>query len=329
MDLPSQRIGLTVADCGFNIFMSDSDGSDLSKQFMEECAAIREDRSLWYKPIKFYIASGVLGMLHTEQVIVYVDAGTIFILSSLPSFEGADHTNVHEDSDGEHLVNRLFTGNQPKVSSLGIVPEGTDYLNYAKDYYTTNGLVTDGQINSEQAVMFLDQLDSVYHGNIFVTGGPLYSVYAVDAAVSSAIRYVRGDDSMQFIGREVLMIGGIPEIMPLGYHVNSIGQVFKVWTANDIDRFHHAKKIFDDEWLPHDIFDIDLDEMAEAYALHAERLRQLDPSEHLDELVGNGGESAPPVIDDTDGSYDHLVALGGVDSSAEAAETPEPPSAQA
>ena len=63
-----------------------------------------------------------------------------------------------------------------------------------------------------------------------------------------------------------------------------------------------------------EIFDIDLDEMAEAYALHAEKMRRDDPTENLDAFSGGGAEAAPPVVDEGDGNYDHLVHLGGVDS---------------
>lgn len=314
MQLPSQRIGLTTVDSTFNVFMSDFDGHDLSLEFMDRCAAIRADRNLWYTPIKFYIASGTLGYIHAEQLIVYVDAGTIFILSSLPSFDGSDYAHAALGSDGELMVTRLFNGKSRVASSLGIVPDGTDIMTYAKDYYTGNGIVTDGQINSEQVLMFLDQWEDFYHGNLYVTGGHLYGVYAVDCSVSAAIRYVRGDNSFQFAGKEVLLVGGIPEIMPLGYHTNMFGHTFKVWTANDIDRFNHAKRIFEGEWLPTDLFDIDLDEMAEAYALHAEKMRRDDPTENLDAFSGGGAEAAPPVVDEGDGNYDHLVHLGGVDS---------------
>lgn len=315
MQLPSQRIGLTAVDCGFNVFISDWDGRDIAKEFMDECAAIRATRELWYTPIKFYIASGVLGMLHAEQVIVYVDGGTIFLLSSIPSFNGSDFAHVGLDDDGERLVSRLFNGLSRKVMSLGIVPADTDYLTYARNCYMNQGVVTDGQINSEQAVGFIEQMEQMYYGNIYLTGGALYGVYAVDPTVSSAIRYVRGDNSMQYEGREVLLVGGVPEIMPLGFHTTMFGHMFKVWTANDIDRYFIGKRIFDDEWLPYDLFDIDLDEMCEAYALHAEKLRRIDPTENLDAQLGNDAEQAPPVVDDGDGSYDHIINLSGVDSS--------------
>lgn len=321
MQLPSQRIGLTAVDSGFNVFMSDSDGHDLSKEFMDECVSIREDRSLWYTPIKFYVASGVLGMLHAEQLIVYVDGGVLFILSSIPSFDGDDHMNASLGEDGERMVSRLFNGVQRGVFSLGVMPEGTDFARYANEYYARSGIVTDGQINSEQALMFTGQWDSMYHGNIYTVGGALYEIYAVDPSISSAIRYVRGDATLQYEGREVLLVGGVPEIMPIGYHANSFGHMFRVWTPNDINGYPRALEIMDREWLPTDLFDLDLEEMAEAYALHAEALRRTDPTENLDSALYGGVEEAPPVIDDADGGYDHLVDLPGVDSTDESAAT--------
>lgn len=302
MELPSEIIGLTVAQTDYNVFICDADGHDIVEEFLAECVHIRDDRSLWYRPVKFYIAMGSLGMVHAEQIIVYVHSGVIFILSNMASVSGTDYSDGGLGDEGETLVSRLFKKDMNRVSSLGIVPSDTDFFEYAREYCSRNTVMTDGQINHDQAAALLDMNDSLYDGFIHTPGGYLYYVYHVDPTVSESIRYYRNGDKThqyEYEGNEVLLYGGVPEIMPLGYHCNSFGHMFKVWIPNDIEKYGLGKMIYDSGALPKDLFDLDISEMAEAYALLTEELRRRDDNEAVQmDGSGDGADAEVPLVEE-------------------------------
>lgn len=290
--------GFTSFSVDYSYIMSNYDGSDSVENFMREVVVLREDRSAWYQPIKFYIVGGELGMLHAEQVIVYVYGGIPFILSSTVSIDGSDERNAQCTSDGEQFIGSMFARGNSDVFSIGYIDGNRRPVSYANEFLKKNALMPTDTIDAGITNSMLVSAGNTPSGTIFVPGGHRYDVYAVDESVSRSIRPMKDfrfnpveehgvPDGM----REVLLVGGFPEIVPVGSLCSVTGDMFNVWVPNDKMRYADAEHIMKSEWLPHDVFDIDVDELSESYAMMAVYANDTDVSNHIDD---DETDDAPP-----------------------------------
>lgn len=302
--IPSYNIGLTSFDCDFSVIMNESGGGNMVDEFMREVVDIRENKELWYQPIKFYIQTGELGMLHAEQVIVYVYSGIPFILSSIVSIDGSDDQNASMHTDGEQFMGQLFYRNNHSVYSLGFLKQNRQILSFATDYLKKNALMPTATIDEQSVISTVMASDLKSYGVIYKPGGHRYDVYSVDENVSRAIRPMKDYrfNPVEELGvpsgmHEVLLVGGFPEVVPLGSLCSRNGDMFNVWVPNDTTEYTRAAHIFNSEWLPNDIFDIDIDEMSEAYAMLAAYANETDASNNLetDEMEEDENDTSPPT----------------------------------
>lgn len=295
--LRSREQGFTTVDCDFSVFMTDIDDHDILEEFMKEVVSIREDRELWYRPVRFLFATGMLGMVHSEQVIVYVYNGIPYILGSVPSIDGTDERDGRLSTDGEQFLGRLFYKDNHTVYSLGVVPEGTEILRYATDYVNGNALIADPTIDYRIACSAIEGGIYDKFGTIYTPGGHRYDIYAVTPETSRAIRPskdYRLNPEMESGVRpgytEVILIGGFPEIVPIGEIASVNGDMFSVWVPNDVNDYRLADFIFQSDWLPHDIFDVDIDDMADAYALFCVRANEMDVTNRIEDMPDDDEE---------------------------------------
>ena len=129
-------------------------------------------------------------------------------------------------------------------------------------------------------------MEILSNGVVDEPGGRRFDVYTIDGTTSSVIRPNKdfsGDplveSGLNKDDREVILVGGNPDIVPIGSLCTHFGTLFRVWVPNDAAVLSIAKDELDDEHLPEDIFRLDEDNIADAYAPFYTEAKKLDDDE--------------------------------------------------
>lgn len=288
--IPTYRLGLTNVFPEYNIFLTDIDGADIMTEFMDEVTAIRNDRSKWYRPYSFYVATGMIGFVSAEVIVVYVAAGMPFIFTSTISVEGTDEYDGHIETAGEKLIGRLFDKDNSMIYSLGYVDSHTNVLRTAKSMLEKETLFADETIDPKLGNTLIQNNNLRENGVLMSPGKYRYSVYALPPEISSAMRPDKdfmmsptGDFGGKPGMKEIVLCGGNPEIMPIGMFCNLGGNTFNVWIPNDINYYQRAVEYFNSDRLPRDVIDFELDNLLDAYALFCVYANKLDETNNLND----------------------------------------------
>jgi len=311
--------GFTTLDSNYMVFLSDLDGSDMKSEFKDFVdVAIGEtvidgkktyDKKYWNRPIKIFCTSGVLGMYAwCEYAILFILEGVPFILSSRVRLEGIDEFDPTFKTSEHATLSSLMAENCKKVVSLGFIDPSSDVRSYVSDYMQKNPAIPSHDIGFDLAKSMAANESMRYYGAIYRPGGYLYDIYTADRTVSRAIRPNKEyrDDPLNEVdnlpnGMEVLLIGGEPDIVPIGTLVNKAGFLFDVWVPNHRQYYKMAMKYLYTGCVPNDIFYFDDDDLIENYAILIKSMRTLD--EEANGPVDDGGDTesdtVPIITDDS------------------------------
>lgn len=276
--------GYTTVDSLYSIFLSDLEGTSMTdefKAFIESCII---DKKYWYAPIKVFSCSGVLGMYaRCEYSVVLILDGVPFIMSSRVKLEGTDEYDPEFLTSDNSVMAALMSENSNKVVSAGFIDPSSDVTKYVSEYIQKNPAIPSVDISFDLAKSFAKNDKMKYWGAIYKPGGYMYDIYSIDRTVSRAIRPNKefGNDPLNEVdrlpeGMEVLLIGGEPDIVPLGTMANKNGMLFDVWIPNQRRYYKFAMSILGAGYIPNDIFVFDEDDMVENYAILMKALHVLD-----------------------------------------------------
>lgn len=298
--------GLTTLDSVYSVFMSDLDGSDNTEEYKDFVDAAIGDKKYWNRPIKIFSASGVLGMYaRCEYSVLLVLDGVPFILSSRVKLEGTDEYDPQFKA-GEHTtLASLLSANSKNVVSLGFIDPNSDVTKYVSEYMQKNPAIPSHDISFDLTKSFAANNSMKYWGAIYRPGGYLYDIYTADRTVSRSIRPNKefGNDPLNEIdklpdGMEVLLMGGEPDVVPVGTLANPVGMLFDVWVPNHRRYYKSAMSILSDGCVPNDIFYFDDDDLIENYAILMKAMHVLDEEANGPEEDEPTETTAVPIITD-------------------------------
>ena len=298
------QLGLSSCFSQYNVMLSDEDGEDVVQRFKDEIDGLMGSPELFYIPVPFYVATGTIGSIHAEFMIVFLYAGIPFILTSPYSIEGAGLGDAEVTYDGGRLVARIFGENNRQVFSLGFIPVGENPLEYAKTYLMHNPPIPSPDIDMMVAEEHLVNAKvNERKGVISKDGGTRLEIYALDTDESRMIRANKdfGDDPYKERGipagmTEVIAYGGMPDIISFGNICTTDGSVFEVWAPNAPGLTQVARSIFEDELLPVDSMTLDTDGVEECYANFHKKLREMEDEIVDKEIEAESDEETPPTI---------------------------------
>ena len=290
------------------VYLSDIDGSDILDEFKLYVSRLKEENPDSCFPVKVFSNSGVYGMYaRTEMLSVMMYGGIPYILPVHRALDGIDENDAQFVDRNNSIVSRLFGNGTNHVVSLGRVSDSVDVTAFVMDRVKSAPLFDSMEIDISLVNMAISNGTMRPLGSVYLPGGYLYDIYSVDPTVSVAIRPYRdftadrvdGTEAAGY-GNEVVLVGGDPEIVPVGMQTAPDGYTYDVWVPNDARYFSRARAAVSACALPLLGLSVDDGEYEESYALLLKMLLDLD-----EEANGPRDEEAPPDVivnpdDDTD-----------------------------
>lgn len=302
------QLGLCSCFEQYSVVLSDEDGSDIVQLFKDEIDGMMGNPELFYTPVPFYIATGTIGNIHSEMLIVFLYAGIPFILSSPYAIDGAGLGDAVVTRDGGRLISKVYGQNNRHVYSLGYIQSGENPLEHAKEFLMHNLPMSAPDIDemvAEEHIVNAKINERI--GVISKDGGTRLEIYAFDTDESRMIRankdFVKDPIAERGIPagmREVIAYGGLPDIICIGSIGSTDGSVFDVWVPNAPVLTRAARGIFEDEVLPIDAFTLDTEGVEECYAMFHSKLRELEDEAIAKEIEAESDEETPPEIPEED-----------------------------
>ena len=281
------------------VYMSDIDGSDMLEEFKLYVSKLKEENPDSCAPVKVFLNSGVYGMYaRTEMLAVMMYGGIPYILPVHRALDGIDENDAQFVSRNNSMVTRLFGGESNHVVSLGRVADSVSVTDYVMERVKSSPLFDSMDIDGSLVGMAISQGTMRSLGSVYLPGRYLYDIYSVDSTVSKAIRPYRdytadrvdGTDG-GMVGNEVILVGGDPDIVPVGMQTAPDGYTYDVWVPNDARYYSRASAAVSACALPLLGLSVDDEEYEESYALLLKMLLELD-----EEANGPRDEDAPPDI---------------------------------
>ena len=302
------QLGLSSCFAQYSVVLSDEDGEDILQRLKDEIDGMMGNPELYYIPVPVYVATGTIGSIHSEFLILFLYAGIPFILSSPFSIDGAGVSDAEVTKYGGRLVAQLYGENNRQVFSLGFIHPDENPLEYAKNYLTSNPPIPSPDISDMVAEEHLvNGKVNERKGVISKDGGTRLEIFALDTDESRMIRAHKdfGDDPNRERGIpdgmvEVIAYGGIPSIISVGNVCTTDGSVFEVWVPNAPGLTRVARCIFEDELLPLDSLTLDSDGVEECYARFHHKLREMEDEVVDKEMEAESDEETPPSIPEDD-----------------------------
>ena len=298
--------GFTTLDSVYSVFISDLDGSDNTEEYKGVVDLAINNKGYWNRPIKIFNASGVLGMYaRCEYSVLLVLEGVPFILSSRVKLEGTDEYDPQFKA-GEHTtLAGLMSANSKNVVSLGFIDPNADVTKYVSEYMQKNPAIPSQDISFDLTKSFAANNAMRYWGAIYRPGGYMYDIYTANRTVSRSIRPNKefGNDPLNEIdklpdGMEVLLMGGEPDVVPVGTLANPVGMLFDVWVPNHKRYYKSAMTLLSSGCVPNDIFYFDEDDLIENYAILMKAMHVLDEEANGPEEDESAETTAVPIITD-------------------------------
>ena len=302
-------------DKNLAVYMSDVDGTDIAVDFKSYIESLKERYPDSSPAIKVFTASGVLGMYaRTEMTYVMIYGGIPYIMPVHRSLEGIPDMPVHRSREGideidasfspsiHRLITTLSNNDANHVISLGFVDQTVNVNEYVLEYAKKSPMFDSADIDANLVKMAIKNGTISAMGSLYLPGGYLYDIYAIEPVLSRTLRPYRDFTQAQAElpqGREVILLGGEPEIVYVGAQYSQSGFLYDIWVPNDARYYNRAKQAVSDGILPLGQLVVDDDEYLESYAILIKILRELD-----EEVNGPADEEAAPDIivngDDTD-----------------------------
>ena len=298
------QLGLCSCFAQYSVVLSDEDGSDIVQLFKNEIDGMMGNPELFYTPVPFYVATGTIGNIHAEMLIVYLYAGIPFILSSPFAIDGSGLADAVVTRDGGRLISKVYAQNNRHVYSLGYIQIGENPLEHAKEFLMHNLPMSSPDISefvAEEHIVNAKINERI--GVISKDGGTRLEIYAFDTDESRMIRtnkdFVKDPIAERGIPAgmwEVIAYGGLPDIICIGSICSTDGSVFDVWVPNAPVLTRTARGIFEGGVLPIDAFTLDTEGVEECYAVFHGKLRELEDEAIAKEIEAESDEEMPPEI---------------------------------
>lgn len=285
-------------------YLSDVDGTDIVADFKAYVADLKNKYPDSSPPVKVFCTSGVIGMYaRTDMLYVMVYGGIPYILPVHRSLSGIDENDAEFNDSVNRMVASLSGSDSNHVISLGVVDNTVNVQEFVLNYARKSPLLESADIDPNLVDMAIKNGTIVSLGSLYLPGGYLYDIYSIEPVLTRTFRpyrdYTQKPDEVPS-GREVILVGGEPEIVYVGSQVSPNGFIYDVWVPNDARYYARAKVVVESGGLPMGTLFVDDDEYIEAYAILMKILKDLD-----EEANGPAQEADAPDImvnpdDDTD-----------------------------
>ena len=292
-------------------YVSDIDGTDLVDSFKTYVSNLKEKYPDVSPAIKVFSFSGVMGMYaRTECMFVMVYGGVPYILPVHRSLEGIDELDAKFSSGINRLLTSVSNADFNHVVSLGYVDSTVNVNEYVLNWAKKSPMFDSADIDPSLVKMAIKDGTISTMGSLYLPGGYLYDIYAIDPLLSRTLRPYRDFTQSTEIhnGREVLLVGGDPDIVYIGTQAGPDGFLYDVWVPNDARYYTIAKGVVDENRLPLGSFAVTDDDYFKSYALLMKMLHELD-----EEANGPADDNTSPGImvnpDDEDTETDEVPVL--------------------
>lgn len=292
-------------DKNLAVYMSDVDGTDIAVDFKSYIESLKERYPDSSPAIKIFTASGVLGMYaRTELTYAMIYGGIPYIMPVHRSLEGIDEHDTSFSPSINRLITTLSNNDANHVISLGFVDQTVNVNEYVLEYAKKSPLFDSAEIDPHIVKIAIHEGTIKVIGSLYLPGGYLYDIYAIEPLLSRTFRpyrdFTQAQDQLP-AGREVLLVGGDPDIVFVGTQSSPDGFLYDVWVPNDARYYNRAKAVVAHEQIPMGNMVIDDDEYLESYAILLKILRELD-----EEANGPQEETSPDILvnPDEDGDTD-------------------------
>ena len=293
-----------VDDKELAAYLSDVDGTDIVADFKDYVSELKKRYPDSSPPVKVFCTSGVIGMYaRADMLYAMVYGGIPYILPVHRSLEGIDENDAEFSDSVNRMVARLSSADSDHVVSLGMVDTTINVQEYVLNYARKSPLFDSTDIDPNLVKMAIKNGTIGSIGSLYLPGGYLYDIYAIEPILTRTFRpyrdYTQQQDDLPS-GREVILVGGEPEIVCVGLQSAPNGFIYDVWVPNDARYYARAKEVVENCRIPMGALSVDDDEYLEAYAILMKILKDLD-----EEANGPAQEADAPDImvnpeDDTD-----------------------------
>ena len=275
-------------------YMSDIDGTDMLADFKTYVTELNEKFPDMSPAVKVFTASGVMGMYaRTELTYLMVYGGIPYIMPVHRSLEGIDENDAAFNSGINRLVSGLSGSDFNHVVSLGYVDANVNVNEYVLDWAKKSPMFDSAELDPNLVKIAIQSGTIMTIGSLYLPGGYLYDIYAVEPLLSRTFRSYHDFTKQEEVpaGREVILVGGDPDIVFVGTQAAPDGFLYDVWVPNDARYYTRAKDNVAAGRLPLGSLVVDDDEYLESYAMLMKMLHELD-----EEANGPADDNTSPGI---------------------------------
>ena len=290
-----------VSDSDVFVYLSDIDGTDMVEQFKQYVQELLNKYPDSSPPVKVFTASGVLGMYaRVEMTYVMVFGGIPYIFPVHRAISGIDEHDADFENSMNQVVTRLCNSDSNHVVSLGYVDSSVNVNDYVLDWSKKSPLLDAVDIDPSLVKMAIQDGKMSPMGSLYLPGRYMYDIYVIDSVLAKAIRPYRdftvADANIPTAGREVVLVGGDPDVVLAGVQPSPDGFVYEAWVPNSARYYGRAVETIRRTALPMGQFVVDDDEYLECYAMLLKMLRDID-----EEVNGTSQEAdAPDMMNESD-----------------------------
>jgi len=290
-----------VSDSDVFVYLSDIDGTDIVEQFKQYVQTLLNKYPDSSPPVKVFTASGVLGMYaRVEMTYVMVFGGIPYIFPVHRAISGIDEHDADFENSMNQVVTRLCNSDSNHVVSLGYVDSSVNVNDYVLDWSKKSPLLDAVDIDPSLVKMAIQDGKMSPMGSLYLPGRYMYDIYVIDSVLAKAIRPYRdftvADANIPTAGREVVLVGGDPDVVLAGVQPSPDGFVYEAWVPNSARYYGRAVETIRRTALPMGQFVVDDDEYLECYAMLLKMLRDID-----EEVNGTSQEAdAPDMMNESD-----------------------------
>lgn len=290
------------------VYLSDIDGSDIIEEFKTYIEHLTKKYPKFSPAVNIYINSGVYGMYaRTEMVTVMVYNGIPFIFPVHRILDGIDENDAQFYDRVNSIISKLYSINANQVASLGVVDDTVNVTEYVLQHSKKSPIFASSDIDASLVQMAIRNGTITSLGSLYFPGGYLYDIYAIDPITSKAIRNYKDfsknpldEVSDRADGKEVILVGGDPDIVCVGDVVSFEGYVYDAWIPNDVRYYRNAVQAVESRSVQLVGVSVDDDEYLESYAFLLKMMTELE-----EEATGPAPEDSAPdilhnVFDDQD-----------------------------
>lgn len=292
-------------------YLSDIDGNDSIDDFQSYVNDLKSKYPDMSPPVKVFSASGVLGMYaRTNMTYVMIYGGIPYIIPIHRELDGTDEHDAEFSNTNNRIVQSMSNRGCNHVVSLGFVDDTVNVNEYVLNYAKKSPLFDSNDLDYNVVLMAI-QSDKIHPiGSLYFPGGALYDIYVLEPLYSKTFRtfkdFTKPNETFP-AGKEVMLVGGDPEIVYVGTQAAPNGLLLDVWVPNTANNYNRAAQIVANGLLPLGTVVADDDELLESYAILMKMLREMD-----EEMNGPAPDDTIPdmiVGSDEDTDTDEIPVL--------------------